>query len=335
MGYNIEIDQSQPNKKFLQIANQLTSDLTNGKIMPNQILPSINQMSKAANVSRDTVEKAYNRLKELGLVISVPGKGVFAFNNIIHRKILCVVDELSESIKEFYEGFAKKLGEHFRVDIAVHRGKPDELKSIFSRSLSIYDFFAVVPVFHSRFGPASYKSCFDLINQNQLLIIDRKGFITGDHRCIYRDFKIGISEALDINAHLLKHYPSITLISSLTNYYQTEVFEGVSVFCKEQQKKLNILRNLDQVTLARGELYIVSDDLHMATLLKKAFNSGFKVGVDIAIISTNDSCFIELLDISALTSNSYQMGIKAADILVSSQPIEIDCKMHFVKRNSF
>lgn len=42
-----------------------------------EVLPSINELSFALDISRATAEKAYKHLKSLGLISSVPSKGFY------------------------------------------------------------------------------------------------------------------------------------------------------------------------------------------------------------------------------------------------------------------
>lgn len=41
------------------------------------MLPSINDLSYELEIARETAEKAYRYLKQLGVIGSVPGKGYF------------------------------------------------------------------------------------------------------------------------------------------------------------------------------------------------------------------------------------------------------------------
>lgn len=334
MSYSLKIDKDKPDRKFLQIVDQILIDLTNGKIRANQQLPSINNLSRETGVSRDTAEKAYKRLKDLGLVISIPGKGIYALDTVVRKTILLIVDELNEARKDFYDALVRKLGSYFCVDIAIHHGRPDELNSIIGRSLGVYNFFAVVPIFRSGFAPASYVSCLDLIAHHELLVVDQKGFIPGRYRCIYRDFKNDILKALQLNAVILKKYTGITTLSNLHDFHQTEILDGISEFCVSQNRPHRILRSVNETQLIGGELFIVLTDDQIVELIKMAASAGLEIGKDIGIISANDSVFIDLLDISAFSTNAYQMGLTAAELILANEPRVVRCNLEFIKRKS-
>jgi len=61
-----------------QLIEGVASALQSGIVKKGDVLPSINQLSSYFNVSRWTVEKAFEKLKKEGYIDSVPGKGYFA-----------------------------------------------------------------------------------------------------------------------------------------------------------------------------------------------------------------------------------------------------------------
>src|SRR6516225_6855549 len=73
----IAIDEHSITPKYMQLVNSILKGIEDKKILKNDILPSINELSYEMEISRDTGEKAYKYLKNLGIVHSVPGKGYF------------------------------------------------------------------------------------------------------------------------------------------------------------------------------------------------------------------------------------------------------------------
>ena len=60
----IRIDSESRIPKYRQIINSLIQDIEAGTLSVGQRIPSINEISEEYYLSRDTVEKAYNFLKE-------------------------------------------------------------------------------------------------------------------------------------------------------------------------------------------------------------------------------------------------------------------------------
>ena len=72
---NITIDEASRVPKYRQIVEGVIHNISNGKIRVNEKIPSINFFSEDFGLSRDTVERAYNILKEKKINFSIKGKG--------------------------------------------------------------------------------------------------------------------------------------------------------------------------------------------------------------------------------------------------------------------
>ena len=73
----IKIDEQSITPKYLQLANSVLQAIEQNRLEKDYLLPSINDLSYELEISRDSIEKAYRHLKQLGIVGSVPGKGYF------------------------------------------------------------------------------------------------------------------------------------------------------------------------------------------------------------------------------------------------------------------
>src|SRR5688572_29202624 len=83
----IIIDEHSITPKYVQIINSVLKAIEQGKIGKDYQLPSINDLSYELDISRDTAEKAYKKLKKIGVAASVPGKGYFIVNTDIKQPI--------------------------------------------------------------------------------------------------------------------------------------------------------------------------------------------------------------------------------------------------------
>ena len=62
---------------YVQLAGQLRDMITAGEIGPGEALPSLSQMVTETGLSMSTVQRAVRVLASEGLVVTVPGRGVF------------------------------------------------------------------------------------------------------------------------------------------------------------------------------------------------------------------------------------------------------------------
>ena len=65
----LHIDYESATPKYLQLANSIIKAISEGKIVKDETLPSINQLSYEFEISRDTAEKGYKHLKKIGVVL--------------------------------------------------------------------------------------------------------------------------------------------------------------------------------------------------------------------------------------------------------------------------
>ena len=81
----VKIDNDSLKPKYKQLAEAIVNGVETELIVNGDILPSIHDFSVALDVSKNTIEKAYNALKKQGVVCSYRGKGFFVFREIRHQ----------------------------------------------------------------------------------------------------------------------------------------------------------------------------------------------------------------------------------------------------------
>jgi GntR family trehalose operon transcriptional repressor len=67
-------------RKYINIFNKIIHDIENGRLKPNEKLPSENDLMNEHDVSRDTIRKALDFLERNGYILKVKGKGSFVLN---------------------------------------------------------------------------------------------------------------------------------------------------------------------------------------------------------------------------------------------------------------
>src|SRR5882757_7251959 len=118
----IKIDDYSITHKYLQISNSILRAIEERKIIKDDVLPSINDLSVALEVSRNTIERAYKELKRFGAIDSIAGKGYFVTNVHFNQqvKILLLFNKLSSHKKIVYDAFVQRLGNHAAIDFYIY-----------------------------------------------------------------------------------------------------------------------------------------------------------------------------------------------------------------------
>ncbi len=71
----MKIMQNSDTPIYVQIAEQLKTEILEGKLKPGEYLPSIRGLAKELRISVITTMKAYEQLESEGLVTAIQGKG--------------------------------------------------------------------------------------------------------------------------------------------------------------------------------------------------------------------------------------------------------------------
>lgn len=100
---NLQISNSSDDPIYLQIKNQIKTQIISGELRPKEQLPSIRFVAKELRISMLTVKRAFDELEVEGFINSVQGKGSFvAVQNeelIREEYIKQIESNLEEAIK--------------------------------------------------------------------------------------------------------------------------------------------------------------------------------------------------------------------------------------------
>lgn len=160
----MKITFGQQTTKVKQLADKISFDISMGVYKSGDSLPSINQLSQAYEVSRDTVFKAFLDLKERGIIDSTPGKGYYVVGRL--KNVLLLLDEYSPFKYALYNSFVKRLSIRYKVDLLFHQYNERLFNTIIRESLGRYNKYIVMNFDNEKLSPNLYK-----INPSKLLLL--------------------------------------------------------------------------------------------------------------------------------------------------------------------
>lgn len=94
---------------YRQIEESIKTEILNGKIEQNTLLPSIRQLACDLNISVITVKKAYEDLEHDGFIYSFPGKG-FYVSEMSDEQIKIIKKKITENTIMKQIDYLKSLG---------------------------------------------------------------------------------------------------------------------------------------------------------------------------------------------------------------------------------
>lgn len=341
----IRIDSESRIPKYRQIANSIIEDIEHGVLTVGQRVPSINEISEEYYISRDTVEKAYNFLKEKQIIVSAKGKGFFVARNLLPSTInvLFLLNKLSSYKLQIYNSFVNSLGQNAKVDLNIYHCDPAIFLATLEENLGRYDYYVVMPHFKDEHKvhksmDADIVQALRKIPEDKLLILDN-GLpeLKRDVASVYQDFKQDIYDALSEGQEILKRYEKLILVyPRKTVYpYPLEILQGFQKFCGDLDFDFEVLDEVyPDMDLRTNDAYIIIEENDLVSLVKQTRDKGFVLGKDIGIISYNDTPLKDLLGITVISTDFHVMGETAAYMILKKKKEMVKNVFRFINRNS-
>src|ERR1700754_1560365 len=318
-----------------QIANSIKKDIDKGVYRKNEKLLSINIYSKQFGVARDTIEKAYIKLKQDGYIHSVSGKGYFVIGKPdVRIKVLLLFNKLSSYKKTVYDAIVYTLGDKGKVYLHIHHYNPALLEESIDANLGNYHYYVVMPHFFDYAIEQEYLNTLKKIPSDQLILLDKDIPQLNKHAAVYQDFRNDIYGALNAVTDHVSKYETVIIIFPPDRHHPTEIKDGVAQFCEENNKKFEVVPSIKLDELKKGTVYIVLTEHDLADLIKGVRITGNKLGKDIGIISFNETVFKELLDITVISTDFEEMGRKTAELMLQNKAAVIKNEFKIILRKS-
>ncbi len=334
----VKIDELSVTPKYIQIVNAIIKGVEEGYIQLNDRLPSINEVSFELDVSRDTVEKSYRELKNIGILESIPSKGYFIKNTDFKRplKVLLLFNKLSTHKKLIYDAFIKELDEQVAIDFYVYNDDFSLFKKIiYSKKEDDYSHFVIIPPAISEVKKVCDTLAF--IPKEKLILLDKQLHgLHGNYAAVYENFGQDIYLALSKMLDKLRKYERIRLIFPSNCHYPEEVKTGFFSFCQDYVFDAKIIANIVTEPVESNTVYINLTEEDLVLLIKKVLVSPFKVGEDLGIISYNETPLKEVLldGLTTISTNFDEMGRTAAKLLINNSKQQIANRFEVILRNS-
>jgi DNA-binding transcriptional regulator YhcF (GntR family) len=316
----INIDEQSVTPKYQQLTNSILYAIERGSIEKDYPLPSINDLSYELEISRDTAEKAYRHLKQLGVVGSVPGKGYFISKTDFRQsiKVFLLFNKLSAHKKIIYDSFVEIVGEQAAIDFYIYNNDFTLFKKLLQTRKEDYTHYVIIP--HFIEGGENAASVINEITKGHLILLDKiiPG-IKSEYGAVYENFETDIYNALKEALPQLQKYQTLKIIFPSYSYSPDEILIGFQSFCRDYAFSYKVVQNVADEEIANKEAYInlMEDDL--VTLLEKVKKTKLKVGKDVGIISYNETPWKQfILDgITTISTDFKKMGAMTAEMILN------------------
>lgn len=334
---HIRIDEFSITPKYIQLANSVLSAIETGKIGNNDQLPSINEISYVLEVSRDTAEKGYKRLKELGALGSVPGKGYYVLNTEFKQKLHVVLffNKLSAHKKIIYDAFIQAIGNDVSVDFYIYNNDFALFKKLLLNPKHEYTHYVIIPHFFD--GKEKAAEIINTIPKEKLILLDKKiEGVNGNYAAVYENFSKDIYNALEQARERLSKYHTLKLIFPDKSYFPKDIIKGFYRFCQQYAFSHLLVSDIVTEPIKPGEVYInlMEDDL--VKLLDRILSLDLQVGKDVGVISYNETPLKKFImsGITTISTDFKRIGTAAAQLILDNSTRHEEVPFYLTLRSS-
>jgi DNA-binding transcriptional regulator YhcF (GntR family) len=317
----INIDYLSATPKYMQLANSVIKAIHEEKIGKDDLLPSINELSFEFEISRDTAEKGYKYLKQIGILGSVPGKGYFVKSTEVNQplKIFLLFNKLSAHKKIVYDAFVNTLADMASIDFYIYNNDFSLFKRLIQNNKNEYTHYVIVP--HFLEGSEAASEVINQIPTDKLLMLDKLiPGINGNYAAVYENFEKDIYDALEQLREKLSKYHTIKIIFPGYTYHPEEIIKGFKQFCHQYAFNCKVVHDIANEPIKEGEAYINLMEADLVILIEKILATKMKVGKHVGVISYNETALKKIIlnGITTISTDFEFMGKKAAELILNN-----------------
>jgi len=333
----ISIDYQSATPKYRQLANSILASIRKGQLQKDDVLPSINELSFQFEISRDTAEKGYKYLKEIGVLGSVPGKGFYISNTNLDKglKIFLLFNKLSAHKKIIYDALIAALPDTASVDFYIYNNDFSFFKKLIQNNKNEYSHYVIIP--HFMEGGEQAAEIMNSIDKSKLVLLDKLvPGVVGNYGAVYENFEQDIYNALTQARESLARYHTIKIIFPAHSYFSLEILRGFEKFCIENNFKHDVVHDLAESTISWGEVYINLMESDLVILIERIISQKFEIGKDIGVISYNETPLKKIIlnGITTISTDFQLMGEKTAEVILNGSTQHIEIPFYLTLRNS-
>ena len=318
--------------KYKQIVASIEEAIVNGTLKKGDKLPSLNSIKNQHSLSRDTVLTAFNELKTRGIVQSIVGKGYYVTSEDVdvNQKIFLLFDEFNSFKEDLYNSFLTGMGENVQVDLFFHHFNLDVFNKLINDNAGDYRYYVIMPA-----NLKGTENVFNRLPKDKVYILDQTHSELIDYPSIHQNFKKDIYEGLQAGLKQIKTYQKAILL------YREErqpkgILDGFNLFCAHHSIQHEVIDNLNDRALSKGELYILLDDKNLIRIIKRIKEERYTLAKDIGIISYNDTLLKEIVEggITTISTNFNLMGQRLAEMILNNEFAQVENPNSLILRKS-
>jgi DNA-binding transcriptional regulator YhcF (GntR family) len=333
----IHFDPNNNKPKYQQLIDGIVAAIDIGELGRGQQLPSINAVASEFGMARMTVTKAYDELRERGLITSHHGKGFYVASTDTRSAmhVFILMDAMTPYKEILLDNILDNLGQEVTHSLFFHYHDIKLFETLIQDNIGKFNHFIVLPHFNMSVAKILTK-----IPKEKLLVldIDVQEF-SSDYSILYQNFEqnmlLGLTESLE----KIKKYTCLNLVLSSKSFQYTPqgIINGFTQFCEKYDINYDIIPDLEEAyDISKNNAYIVFREFDLIKMINWCTKNGWKFGQEIGVISYDDTPLKKIIaeGISVISNDFALMGKKAAEMILSKTKGRFSNDFYFIDRNS-
>jgi len=305
--------------KYKQVVGYVIDGIRDGVLKKGDWIPSVNELRKKYNLSRDTVFAGIRELKSKGIIESIPGIGYYIISVKVPEKhnIFLLFNEFNEFKEDLYNSFMEAVGKSASVDIYFHNYNRKVFETLINEADKKYTTYVIMSGKFEGVSPLLSR-----LSGNVFLLDHFHSELKGRFSSVFQNFEKDTYEALVYGLDHLKKYKRIIMVQK-DKKEPVERYTGLRIFCTEHNFIHHYISTTHNRIIKDGDVFMVVNDRDLVDLLKQATVQNFTPGKEFGIISYNDTPLKEILagGITTLSTDFKMMG-KTMASLINKRTIE-------------
>jgi DNA-binding transcriptional regulator YhcF (GntR family) len=311
--------------KYQQLIESVLTAIERGTLAHGQQLPSITELSDSQKVAKVTVAKAYEELRQRGIVRSQHGKGFYVASTDFRTplNVLVIFDTLNAYKETLYDSLKAALPPDTSLSIFFHHYNPQVFETLVRNGVGHYNAYVIMPHFDE-----DVSEIVGLLPKDKLLLIDQSlPQLAGSYAAVYQDFERDIYNALMTGLPALQRYRKLTLVQSKTHfqYIPAGTLAGFSRFGRDAGMECTLVDDYSDELVQPGEAYLLFADRDMIQFIKFVNRMNWRLGENVGLISYDDTPVKEILagGITVISTDFAQMGQTAGELLTERNRVQV------------
>jgi DNA-binding transcriptional regulator YhcF (GntR family) len=317
---------------YQQIVESVEDAIISKRLFRNDRLPSVNKVCLEHKVSRDTVFLAYEKLKQKGIIKSIPAKGYYVKREEFSydKNYFVLFDELNSFKEDLLTGFLKPFNNKAQVDIYFHHFNFGVFRKQIMDNIGNYSKYIIMPG-----NLEGVEEVIAKLPEKDVYIIDQMRDSLRQYSGIYQNFVTDIYNSFESSRHIIEKYNHYILIFP-GNKEPVDMIEGFKKYCERFEKRYSIISSTKDFTLEKGQLFLIPDDRQLVETVDKYKLKDLKLGKDIGIISYNETPLKKVVadGITTLSTDFSEMGKRLSEMVIKNEKIQIENPATLIIRRS-